>query len=746
MYVEVILPVPLADTYTYFVPPPLEAQIVSGTLVTVAFGKKHYSGIVASIHQTTKLDPKKIKPILSVEGNQPIVNEVQLSFWKWISDYYFCKLGEVFKAALPSGFKSESATPYTEKKETFISIHPNCSDFNETLSLLKRAKQQEKLFRFFIDYISNAKFAEISKKSLLEISETKENALSALIEKEILISYPKSISRLKEDFVETEPLHKLNKEQKEAYNNIQESFKEKNVCLLHGVTSSGKTEIYTHLIQDTLKQNKQVLYLVPEIALTSQLTDRLKQFFGEKVGIYHSSINNNERVEIWNNLLEGNGYQIILGVRSSVFLPFKNLGLVIIDEEHETSYKQQDPSPRYHARNAAIMLAKLHHALTVLGSATPSIESYHNSKTGKFGYVRLDKRYTGIELPNIIAVDIKELKRKKIMKSIFSPLLISKINDTLEQGEQVLLFQNRRGFAPAITCRICDWTPSCRFCDISLTYYKGANTLTCHYCGRAYSMPKQCPECESTELQSSGFGTEKVEEEIKKLFPNAVSERMDTDTTRKKNAIENIIKRFEKGETQILIGTQMLSKGLDFEHVNLVGILNAESLRSFPDFRADERAYQLISQVAGRAGRRKKQGEVILQTSDPDHPLIQQVLGQDYEGMYQSQAEERNLFRYPPFFRIIHINIKHKNEAVIAELADTFALFLRQELGDRIIGPDKPAVGRKQNLYLRRIILKAETNFSIEKLREIIFRTQQQVLSIKPSYRYAILQFDVDPS
>jgi len=750
MYIEVILPVPLADTFTYFVPPEMEAQIVSGSLVLVNFGKnKQYSGIVSHIKQIPPENIEKIKPIVAVESLKPITRRPQLRFWEWLSNYYLCKLGEVFKIALPAGFRSERAISYSERKETFIrlthSYNSNESIIN-AFNKLKRAAKQEQLLLAFIQFAkgNNNSEKEISKKELLIKSESNDAALSGLIEKGILESFEKTVSRLGNYNKETQPLHTLNPLQQQAHNEIIQSFRSKDVCLLHGVTSSGKTEIYTHLIEETLRLNKQVLFLLPEIALTTQITDRLKNFFGDKLGIYHSRVSNSERVEIWNNLLHDEGYQIILGVRSSIFLPFKNLGLIIVDEEHEASYKQQDPAPRYNARNAAIMLATMHGAKVVLGSATPSLESFYNAKIEKYGYVKLNKRFENTELPEIIPVDVKELRRKKKMKTIFSPILLEQMKESLEKGEQILLFQNRRGFANSVICKICDWTPKCRFCDVSLTYHKRYNQLTCHYCGKIYQLPTKCPECGNSELRPMGYGTEKVEEEIQKVFPTIAIDRMDADTTKTKKSFEEIISRFENGQTQLLIGTQMISKGLDFENVNLVGILNADALMNFPDFRAYERAYQLMSQVAGRAGRRKTQGKVILQTSHPEHPLIQMVLQQNYEGMFQMQMEERELFKYPPFYRLIQITLKHKNETLLNDLANQYALLLKEKLGDRVLGPDKPAVGKVQNLYIKKMLLKIEINASLAALREILENTQTQILS-NPAFRYVIVQYDVDP-
>jgi len=746
MYVEVILPVPLADSYTYSVPPEMEAKISPGVLVTVEFGKsKKYSGIVGYIRQIPPESTDKIKPVLIVETGQPVVRRPQIRFWEWISQYYLCKIGEVYNAALPAGLRSDSTFTYSAKKESYIRLS-TCyrnNNLDEAFQKIKRYAKQEELLLAFVQH-SHAVEGEIAKKELLMKSQANTTVLNGLIEKGILESFEKEISRLQTSDEEVQVLNSLNDYQQKAYNEIVESFREKDVCLLYGVTSAGKTEIYTHLIEKTLQLNRQVLYLLPEIALTAQLTNRLKKFYGNKVGIYHSKVNENERVEIWNNLLSDSAYPVILGVRSSIFLPFQDLGLIIVDEEHEPSYKQQDPAPRYNARNAAIVLAKMHGAKVVLGSATPSIESFYNAQTGKYGYVQLNKRFEETELPLITPVDVKELRRKKKMKTLFSPLLIEKMQATLAQGEQILLFHNRRGFSPTLVCKICDWTPKCKNCDISLSYHKQANHLTCHYCGRAYKLPVKCPECGNAELKPWGFGTEKVENEIHELFPEASVARMDSDTTRNKKSTEEIISRFESGETQILIGTQMISKGLDFEKVNLAGILSADSLMNFPDFRAYERAYQLMSQVAGRTGRRKTRGEVILQTSHPEHPLIHMVLNHDYQGMYEMQSEERQLFRYPPYFRLISIDLKHRKEEVLREAATHFADVLREKLRDRIMGPDKPAVGRVQNWFIRRILLKIEATASPHALREILEEAQNR-LAENPEFKYTLIQYDVDP-
>lgn len=748
MYIEVVLPVPLADTFTYFVPSEYEQMIVPGSMVLVEFGKnKRYSGVVSYIRQTVPEFVEKIKPILAVESSDPVIQRPQISFWKWIADYYLCNLGEVYKAVLPSGLRSESTKPYTPKREICIRFNSQFQDkknWDKAFELVKRSEKQEKLLLTFIRKAQNQREFTVSKKDLLSDSTFTPTILKSLIDKEILVSFEKEKPRKDVFQGEIATLNSLSTDQEIAYQSIRKSFQEKEVCLLFGVTSSGKTEIYIHLIQQVIQSGRQVLYLLPEIALTQHLTDRLKKFFGDKLGVYHSKVNDNERVEIWNELLNNSGYQIIVGVRSSVFLPFRDLGLVIIDEEHESSYKQQDPAPRYHARNAAIVLAQMHGAKTLLGSATPSLESFYNGEKGKYGLVRLDKRFEESALPKITLVNTKELRRKKKMKGLFSPELIEKISETISEKNQVLLFQNRRGFSPLLSCSTCDWTPKCSRCDVSLTVHKRINRLVCHYCGNTYQIPKKCPECENEELKPLGFGTEKVEEEIKSLFPDISVERMDTDTTKKKKSAEEILDRFEKGKTQILIGTQMISKGLDFGRVGLVGILNADSLMNFPDFRAYERAYQLMEQVSGRAGRREKQGEVILQTSHPEHPIIQLVLNHDYESMYRMQLEERQLFKYPPLYRIISITLKFRNETITQKAAHQFADLLRIKLGERVLGPDKPAISKIQDKFLRKILLKIEVSSSIQILHQIIREAENRLLS-EASFKYITIQYDVDP-
>lgn len=586
---------------------------------------------------------------------------------------------------------------------------------------------------------------EVTKKELLQRASATPSVFNGLVERGVFEVYQHEIGRLNTiSTKDTFPLNPLNEYQQRAHDEIVQSLTIKNVCLLHGVTSSGKTEIYIHLIQETIRQGKQVLYLLPEIALTTQITERLQRVFGSRLGIYHSKFPDAERVEIWQKQLSEKGYDIILGVRSSVFLPFRKLGLVIVDEEHENTYKQQDPAPRYHARNAAIILAAMYGAKTLLGTATPSIESWNNAVAGKYGLVELKERYKEIQLPEIIPVDIKELQRKKRMNGPFSPLLLQYIREALEQKEQVILFQNRRGFAPMIECHTCGWVPKCKNCDVSLTFHKGLNQLTCHYCGYTYQLPRICPACEGVDLRNRGFGTEKIEDDVKALFPEVAIARMDLDTTRTRAAYERIISDFEQGKTDILIGTQMVSKGLDFDHVSVVGILNADTMLNYPDFRAYERAFQLMAQVAGRAGRKNKRGRVVLQTKSMDHPIIPQVISNDYEGMVDGQLSERQMFHYPPYYRLVYVYLKNRNETLLDLMAQTMASRLRATFGNRVLGPDKPPVARVQTLFIRKIIVKIETNAPMARVRELLLQVQKDMIA-EDRFKSLIVYYDVDP-
>lgn len=639
---------------------------------------------------------------------------------------------------------------FRAKTDTFVRLSDAArqeDNLRRFFDELGRAKKQLDVLMMYIDLskcLMPAKQREVSRKELLEKSGASAAVLSGLVDRGILETYVKEIGRLDVSETEKSAVFPLNTFQKIAMLEIEKQFAEKPVVLLHGVTSSGKTEIYIHLIQKVLAEGKQVLYLVPEIALTTQLTTRLKRVFGKRLGVYHSKFSDAERVEIWNNVLNDKTYDVIIGVRSSVFLPFRQLGLVIVDEEHESSYKQYDPSPRYHARNASIVLASMHGAKTLLGTATPSIESYHNAETGKYGLVELHERHEEMQLPVIEVVDTKEAYHKKLMQGHFSDMLLEKIKKALANKEQIILFQNRRGYAPYIECKGCAYVPKCKNCDVSLTVHKVFNTLTCHYCGYTEPIPNLCPVCKTPNLNAKGFGTEKIEDEINEIFPEARVSRMDLDTTRSKKSYEKLISDFEQHKVDILIGTQMVTKGLDFEHVSLVGILNADNMLNFPDFRAHERAYQLMAQVSGRAGRKNKRGLVILQTSLPEHTVIGQVIRNDYAAMYKLQTEERRLFKYPPYFRMIQITLRHKDVQVVKQAAFAMGNSLRAVFGSRVLGPIDPMIARIQNLYLKQIILKIENEASPTKAKEILQQIRNQILS-DSKFKSVRISIDVDP-
>ena len=652
--------------------------------------------------------------------------------------------------------KEEVRRTYKPKTISYVTLSEKYFEeeaFNHLLETLKRCSAQRNLL---LSYSKESGFSaalalknihllkEVNRQELLERSNASSSILKALIDKGVFKITNKNIGRIPEGFLPEEmALPQLSEAQQKAYNSIQDVWKTRPTCLLHGVTGSGKTEIYIHLISHALKKGKQVLYLLPEIVLTVQLTQRLKRVFGNRLGIYHSRYSDAERVEIYQKMLSDEPYDIIVGVRSSVFLPFKQLGLVIVDEEHETSYKQQDPAPRYQARNTALVLAAQHKAFSLLGTATPSLESYYNAQAGRYGMVTLSTRFRDAKLPMVEVVDIKELRRKKMMKGAFSPRLLELMQSALEQRKQIILFQNRRGFAPMMECHTCGWVPKCQNCDVSLHIHKGIKALTCHYCGAVSPLPEKCPNCEGNNLRTQGYGTERIEDEIKQVFPEARIARMDLDTTRSRQSYERIISDFQKGYTDILVGTQMVSKGLDFQHVSVVGILNANTMLCQPDFRSYERAFQMMSQVAGRAGRHGAQGHVVLQTTDTEIPVIQQVVEHNYDGMYADQIQERELFNFPPHCRLIYVYMKHRNETTVHQLAKDTADFLRKIFGRRVLGPDTPPIGRIQNMFIRKIILKVELKANLSEARQRLKQLQTYLLE-QPQYKSAQFYFDVD--
>ena len=746
-FIDVILPLPLKATFTYAVDNDMAQKVKRGCRVVVPLGKKkHYTGIVDRVHHEAP-EGYEVKYAFALLEDQPAVLPQQLKLWEWIADYYMCARGDVYNAAVPAGLKLE----YKPKVETHVRLTKSYRTeeaLQQMLDSLKRANKQQDMLLTYLQLSSffEGGLSEVSKQDLLAHHNTSVAVFDALVKRGVFETYPYVISRLSEKGRPISGLKPLNANQQRALGEIKQYFESQSVCLLYGVTSSGKTEIYIHLIEETIRQGKQVLYLLPEIALTTQITERLKRVFGAEMGIYHSRFSDPERVEIWNKQLSDNPYLIILGARSSVFLPYQNLGLVIVDEEHDSSYKQQDPAPRYHARNTALMMASLYGAKTLLGTATPSAESWYNATdAGKYGLVVLKERYQEIQLPEIIPVDIKELNRKKMMYGHFSPFLKEKMEEALNRNEQIILFQNRRGFAPMIECHDCGWVPRCVHCDVSLTYHKQTNKLVCHYCGYTTSVPQNCPECGSQDLRDRGFGTEKVEDEIRELFPHARLARMDLDTTRSKTAHERIINDFEKGKTDILVGTQMVTKGLDFDHVHLVGILNADTMLNYPDFRAYERAYQLMAQVAGRAGRKGERGLVVLQTGHVDYPIIKNVMSNDFESMIHAQLAERQVCHFPPYYRLVYIYIKHRQQRLTESMTALMTSQLIKVFGaDRVNGPMQPAVSRVHSLHIGMIMLKIESTASFVQARKLLLQVEQ-LMHQDARFKSLQVYYDVDP-
>lgn len=732
------------------------AQVRMGVRVLVPLGRsKTYTAMAVRLH--SEKPEFETRHIIQVIDAEPVLIERQLRLWQWISTYYMSPIGDVFKAALPAGLKAEEN--YRPKTVRCVTLPANLrseQSLHMALTILKRALKQHQTFSTYLELshwseidgeTPPAHIAEIACDELQNAANASDAVLRQLIQRNFLELYHREVGRLNTTGeYHPERIQPLSPAQQAAEDSIQEQFNEKNVVLLHGVTSSGKTEIYINLIKKTIDEGKQVLYLLPEIALTVQMTRRLHNVFGSRLGIYHSKYSDAERVEIWKKQLSSEPYDVILGARSAVFLPFTRLGFVIVDEEHETSFKQQDPAPRYHARSTAIMLARMYEgAKVLLGTATPSMESYHNACTGKYGYVQLTTRYKDVAMPEIRVVDTKDLYHRKMMRGAFSPDLLEAMRTALRNKKQVLLFQNRRGFAPMVECKVCGWVPKCKNCDVSLTYHRSMNLLTCHYCGYTYPVPKQCPNCESTELLGRGYGTEKIEDRVRELFPEARIARMDLDTTRSAGAYGRIIDDFSCGRTDILIGTQMITKGLDFSGVTVVGILNADTMLNYPDFRAYEQAFQMLSQVSGRAGRRDERGLVILQTKSTDLSVIQQVVAGDFQTFAHDLLEERSMFRYPPFYHLVYVYLRHRNEQLVDSAAIEMASRLRQAFADRVLGPDKPAVARVKTESIRKIVIKLEQGINLPLARQCMAEARTQLLQDK---RYAAMTvfFDVDPS
>lgn len=816
LFVDVLLPLHLPDTYTYRVPFEYNDSIEVGQRVVVQFGSKRmYSALVRRIHEN--VPQYNTKYILSILDTNPIVGEPQFRFWEWMAAYYMCYPGDVMAVAMPSAFRLSSESyivvhpqfdgeygslsedelkiidvlsrkerleigevsdiigyqkimpliksmierrvilmdeelrqRYTPHRTTWLSLADKYRDENELKSLfdtMQQKQQTQKQLLALMQFLQISDFGskEIKKKLLAENNEISASALDTLLKKEILVATQREESRLQQ-FVSTtdvSTIH-LNEEQQLAYDTIVASGK--SVNLLHGVTSSGKTEVYIHLIDKTIKEGKQVLFLLPEIALTAQIINRLRKYFGNAVGVYHSRFNTQERAEVWQRTMDpsDSGYKILLGARSAVFLPFYNLGLVIVDEEHDSSYKQNDPAPRYNGRDSAIYLAYSSGAKTVLGSATPSIESYHNAECGKYGLAEIKHRYRGTLMPEVLCVDMKEAQRKREVQLNFSQFLLRHIKQALDNHEQVILFQNRRGFSPRMECDVCHWIPQCKHCDVSLVYHKSTNSLRCHYCGYSIPVPHECPACHSSTLKMKGFGTERIEDDLAILFPNANIARMDLDSTSRKKRYVEIINDFEDRRIDILVGTQMVTKGLDFGNVSVVGILSADNLISFPDFRAYERAFQQMTQVSGRAGRRGKDGKVIIQTYQPYHQAIRDAMAADYISMYKSQIVERRVFKYPPFHKIIEITLKHTDEETVNTAAARYAAMLRAHFAGRVMGPEYPSVARIRNQYLKRVMVRFAAGEAIGEGKRVIMHCADQLLAEKEFARVRIV-FDADP-
>ena len=747
MLFDIILPLAIADVYTYNIPSEIQYPQI-GMRVLVPLGKKSIIGIIYRKHEGELPANIKVRDVLQIVDETPIITAEQLKLWEWLSSYYMCTLGEVMAAALPSEIiddnYSAATTQYIQLSPAYLAKEAQ----EQLLGELKRAKKQEQLVR---DFLRLAKNYQVERRVLLEQTGVSGAILRTLIDKGIFIEEERPISRLRQYNGETQQPHPLDNQQSKAIKEIRDSWKEKNVTLLHGVTSSGKTEVYIHLIEEMLQQGKQVLYLVPEIALTTQLTDRLQAVFGDKLVVYHSKFSNAERVEIYNEVKgerrEAKG-RVILGARSAIFLPFSDLGLIIVDEEHEPSYKQQDPAPRYHARSAAIMMAHWYGAKVLLGTATPSIESYYNALTGKYGLVEMKERFQGLQLPQITMIDLQRQYHRKEMYGHFADPLVDRIREELSKGKQVILFQNRRGYAPVLQCTQCGEAPKCPNCDVTMTYHKAHNTLNCHYCGHhssliTHSSSLTCPKCGS-EMRTQGFGTERLEEEIQGLFPEARVARMDLDSTRKKDAYQIIIDRFANHEVDILIGTQMVTKGLHFNDVSLVAVLQADSLLNMPDFRSYEQAFQMLEQVSGRAGRTGSQGEVMIQTFNPKNPVFEFLKAHDYEGLYQQQIAERELFKYPPYQRLIMLTLRHRDLGRLEAAATLLQQRLQQSFSERVSGVIIPSLTKISNQWVRQIRLCVETTANITQakalLKEHITFVQQQ-----EKCKGTIILPDVDP-
>lgn len=819
IFVDVILPLPLPDLFTYEVRPDLSSRVREGIRVVVQFGKqKVYAGIVAAIHQNRPAG-YEVKQVLDVLDDRPVLDPFQFRLWRWMSEYYLCHLGDVMSAALPAALKLQSESKIVRHEEfdgnteqltdreylvwEALELQPELSvnDISKILSLkhimpvLKgmviknvirvqeemeervkprlvdmvrlrdeyrgeevlssfldslgtRAAKQSDLLLAFLHLSREEESDSLPKLALLKKSGVTASVLQALVKKNVFEVFQRRVDRIGQYSGVLIPPFELNKWQEQALKALKDGFEEHKVVLLHGVTSSGKTEVYAHLIAEQLAKGKQVLYLLPEIALTTQLISRLQKHFGDRLLVYHSRFNEQERVEVWNKVLQDNdhpdsGGKLVVGARSAIFLPFSNLGLIIVDEEHDHSFKQEDPAPRYNARDAAVVMAAQQDANIVVGTATPALETYFNALSGKYALVTLEKRHAELEMPEVAIVDMKEARKRKQANGHFSNLLLEEVQQALDKNQQVILFQNRRGFAPYLECNVCSWTPLCVNCDVSLTYHKYRNELRCHYCGYTTNLPSKCGACGDQDVRMKGYGTERIEEDLQLIFPAAVIARLDLETTRTKTGFQQIISRFEEGEIDILVGTQMVTKGLDFDKVRFVGILNADSILHFPEFRAHERGFQLLAQVSGRAGR-KAPGKVLIQAYETKNPVLSFVLNHDYKGFYMHELNERYKFSYPPYFRLIEIRLKARDERELDRMSAELSKELRRKFAKRVLGPTVPYVNRVRNLYQRHLILKIEKTMSVSDVKRQLMAALT-AFRTKPENRQLILQLDVDP-
>ncbi|MCO6357352.1 replication restart helicase PriA [Roseivirga pacifica] len=822
LFVDVALPIPIPQLYTYRVPAEFEELAKTGIRCIVQFGRqKVVTGVIMKVHHKAP-EIYTAKPLLDIMDAEPVLTETQIKFMQWLAKYYMATFGEVLNAALPSGLKlssesriqlhpdndwNDSDYPFDDKelillntlesndsltyreaadalelksaykyikslvqKEVIIiyeelkekykpkkvkkirlvaELTTNSEDLEAVFQALEKKPKQTDILLKYLQEVPVYQKPEMNEfgieKSVFTDAGFSTSSLNTLIKNNILEAFEVIVSRFDEASSQTLKTINLSERQEQAKAEILAQFEEKSTVLLHGVTGSGKTEIYIQLIKEVVDSGQQALYLLPEIAITAQIVNRLKAVFGDRMGVFHSKFSDNERVEVWQGLLDGR-FDFIIGVRSAIFLPFAQLGLIVVDEEHENSYKQFDPAPRYHARDAALVLSHFHHAKTILGSATPSIESFTNAKQDKYGLVTIAERFHNAGLPEIKIADIAEEKKKKKALGDFTSVLINELREVLERKEQAIIFQNRRGYSSYVNCDDCGYIPTCHRCDVSLTYHQYKNQVICHYCGHKEVVPVTCPACGSTNIRTVGIGTEKIEEELKLLLPEAKIQRMDLETTRSKYAYQNIIHDFEKGEIDILVGTQMVSKGLDFDKVSLVGVFDIDRMIHFPDFRSQERTFQLVTQVSGRAGRREKKGTVVIQTRNPDLRILEWIWAHDYHTFYKAEMEERNSYNYPPFTRMIHLLVRSKDKQNTHIAAGKLANMLKEDIGGkRVLGPQEPIISKIRDKYLMDIFLKIEKKYNIEFVKERIENAKLELLKDKELKTVEIIP-DVDPS